>query len=118
MGLVYCSEELEGISKQSGLPLGKLVALQLTYEASTCCTSIIVPSERDNQAPHHIRTMVILIVSYVFQDWAMDFLKPLTIEVEFQSKGITQYIATTWVGYVGVLTGMRPFGYSISVNFR
>lgn len=48
----------------------------------------------------------------------MDFLKPLTIEVEFQTNGITIFSATTWAGYVGILTGVRTNGFSISVNFR
>lgn len=40
-------------------------------------------------------------------DWGMEFLKPLTIEVDFVKGGRSQYVATTWVGYVGVLTGMH-----------
>lgn len=68
-------------------------------------------------------------------DWGMEWLRPLTIEVDFRRGGETQYVATTWVGYVGILTGMffsmkrnmrskscllgmRPYGYSVSVNFR
>jgi len=56
----------------------------------------------------HIRTM----------DWGMDFLKPLTIQVEFQHGGVTMFTCTTWAGYVGILTGMKPHGWSASVNFR
>jgi len=45
-------------------------------------------------------------------------LKPLTIEVEFVRNNKTVFIATTWAGYVGVLTGMAPDRFSVSVNFR
>lgn len=108
-GVVFYGRELAGIAKASGLPLGQLVLLQLVYEASAACTSIVVPQDpTQDSTPQHIRTM----------DWGMEFLKPLTIEVDFVKGGRSQYVATTWVGYVGVLTGMRPFGYSVSVNFR
>jgi hypothetical protein len=43
----------------------------------------------------------------------------LYLDVDFQKKGETIFKATTWVGYVGILTGMRvENGYSVSVNFR
>jgi beta subunit of N-acylethanolamine-hydrolyzing acid amidase len=58
--------------------------------------------------PVHARTM----------DWAMDFLRDVTMEVDFQRGGKTVFLATTWPGYVGVFTGMRPGGYSVSINFR
>jgi hypothetical protein len=51
-------------------------------------------------------------------DWAMDFLKDLTIDVEFRKNNEPLFYATTWPGYVGVLTGMRPGKFSVSVNFR
>jgi hypothetical protein len=31
-------------------------------------------------------------------DWGMDWLRQLTIEVEFQRGGKTQYIVPTWAG--------------------
>ena len=50
-------------------------------------------------------------------------LSPLTVEVEFMSKGRVVYTATTFAGYTGILTGMRhadgpraPF--SLAINFR
>jgi hypothetical protein len=117
----------------AGLPLGQLVLLQLVYEASAACTSIIVPqdpakvscpiaphprldstlivhvrvcvcSRGQASAPQHIRTM----------DWGMEFLRPLTIEVDFVKGGRTQYLATTWVGYVGVLTGTSTLSLRLS----
>ncbi len=43
----------------------------------------------------------------------------LCLDVDFQKNGQTIFKATTWVGYVGILTGMRvQNGYSVSVNFR
>jgi len=40
-------------------------------------------------------------------DWGMDYLKALTIELDFQKSGKTVFLATSWPGYVGVLTGEK-----------
>eukprot|EP00026_Physarum_polycephalum_P009777 Phypoly_transcript_09913.p1 GENE.Phypoly_transcript_09913~~Phypoly_transcript_09913.p1 ORF type:complete len:398 (+),score=31.45 Phypoly_transcript_09913:75-1196(+) len=106
LGLVYYGKELKAIAEQSGIPLGKLVLMQLVYEACACCTSVVVPNA--DGVPLHIRTM----------DWEFPFLGPLTVEYHFVKNGERVYSATSWVGYVGILTGMSPGGYSVSVNFR
>ena len=51
-------------------------------------------------------------------DWEMPELQPLTIEVDFVQGGALVYSTTTWAGYVGVLTGVRAGGFSVSVNYR
>lgn len=48
----------------------------------------------------------------------MEFLSPLTIEVEFFRNKKLLFRATTWAGYVGVLTGSKPSQFSASINFR
>lgn len=40
------------MAKRSGVNEGTLVMLQLVYEASTCCTSIVV--EDHTGTPHHM----------------------------------------------------------------
>lgn len=91
---VYYGRELKAVARRSGISLGitfiaklcigllaqydpivhkqlgKLVALQLTYEAFACCTSVVL-STKEDQTPVHIRTM----------DWALSFLSDITIEV-------------------------------------
>ena len=122
-GKVYYHEELAGIAAKADMPVGKLVAMQLIYEAAAHCTSVIVPvrvatahrvSGGDDVLPAaaassyssssldltrvvmaHIRTM----------DWEMDFLRPLTIEVDMTRNDRVVCTGTTWVGYVGLLTG-------------
>ena len=68
LGLVYYGEELKGFSEVTGIPLGRLVLIQFVYECFACCTAIVCQDKQTN-IPMHIRTM----------DWALDFLKPLTI---------------------------------------
>ena len=48
----------------------------------------------------------------------MPELQPLTIEVDFVRAGRVAFRATTWAGYIGILTGVRPGGFSVSVNYR
>ena len=100
-------DELKCIAKETGIDLGKIVAMQFMYEQNACCTSIVVEDEK-TRFPIHIRTM----------DWDAKFLKKLVIELEFYKDKKPIFIATTWAGYVGVLTAMRIDAYSLSVNYR
>ena len=106
-GAVYYGKELKGIARATGMPIGLLAILQLVYEASACCTSVVV-DDPESGRPVHIRTM----------DWEMEWLAPLTIEVEFVRGGNTLFVAPTWAGAVGVLTACKPGVFSASVNFR
>eukprot|EP00179_Madagascaria_erythrocladioides_P006642 CAMPEP_0198315184 /NCGR_PEP_ID=MMETSP1450-20131203/5542_1 /TAXON_ID=753684 ORGANISM="Madagascaria erythrocladiodes, Strain CCMP3234" /NCGR_SAMPLE_ID=MMETSP1450 /ASSEMBLY_ACC=CAM_ASM_001115 /LENGTH=251 /DNA_ID=CAMNT_0044018283 /DNA_START=66 /DNA_END=818 /DNA_ORIENTATION=+ len=105
--VVFYGDELQGIADETGMSLGHLVLVQLLYECATCCTSIVLDGDADTP-PLLVRTM----------DWYGDYLRPLTIEVAFQRAKRTVFTATTWAGYVGVLTGMRHNAFGVSVNFR
>lgn len=97
--------EMKAIAQRANMDLGRLVLLQHIYEACACCTSIVLEGEN---CPIHIRSM----------DWGMDILKPLTIEIDCRKNDQTVFLATTWAGYLGVFTGMRPGEWSCSLNFR
>jgi len=112
--LQWC-DEVVGIARQTGVSIGCLGFMQIVYEFAAACTSIVVAKDTNGGSELlHLRTM----------DWRMPFdLSPLTVEAQFIRDGRPLYTATTWAGYVGILTGMRhghgsfsPF--SISVNFR
>jgi hypothetical protein len=51
-------------------------------------------------------------------DWDINFLRDLTIELEYMKNNESIAIVTTWVGYIGVLTGVSINKYSISINSR
>ena len=87
-GAVYYNDELKSIANQSKMSLGLLVVMQLIYEASAHCTSIVCNDK--NGKPIHIRTM----------DWEMAFLRPMTIEIEFYRNDKPIAIATSWVKYI------------------
>ena len=104
MGTVKYHDEILSISKLSGFPLGKLVLMQICYEMFAACTSVVIKNGNYNI---HYRTM----------DWEMEFLKPLTIEVEFVRGDQHLFNAITWAGYVGIFTGVNSL-YSLAVNYR
>jgi hypothetical protein len=106
-GAVVYGQELAALADMVGISLGRLVLLQLVYEASATCTSIVVQNE--DGSVFHARTM----------DWEMPFsVEALTVELIFRSHGRELFRASSWAGYVGVLTGMKPGAFAISVNFR
>jgi N-acylethanolamine-hydrolysing acid amidase len=105
-GAAYLAEELNGISKATGIGVGLLLGVQLAYELCACCTSII--AQDSNGIPYHVRTM----------DWELAMLKNFTIDVDFMKNGKVLYSAATWAGYIGILTGMKPHSFSISINYR
>jgi hypothetical protein len=45
-------------------------------------------------------------------------LKNLTAKITFTRAGEVAYFGTAFVGYLGLLTGMRPGGWSVSVDER
>lgn len=98
-------DELQCIADILEQPFEKVVLAQLIYEMCACCTSAVF---QYNGNATHYRTM----------DWGMDFLRDLTVELDFQRKGKTVFLAVSWVGYIGIMTGMLPEKYSIALNFR
>ena len=105
-GLFYDREELESFAKHSGTAVEDIALLQLAYEAAARCTSVVAATAGGKLV--HGRTL----------DWDAPFLRAMTIEVEFRRGGEVVYVASTWAGYLGVLTGLRPNGFSVSVNWR
>ena len=42
----------------------------------------------------------------------------MTIEVDFIKNNKILFTATTWAGYIGVMTGLAPYKYSVALNYR
>ena len=103
-----CADAVQAAGYGNLLPLQTIVTLNLLYELTTFCTSIV--SEDSQEKIWHSRNM----------DWSFghESMKNITIIADFQQGGITQYKTITWVGYVGALTGMRPGVFSVTVDQR
>ncbi|KAK3350333.1 beta subunit of N-acylethanolamine-hydrolyzing acid amidase-domain-containing protein [Lasiosphaeria hispida] len=100
------TEELRGISRGTGLPMHLLVALNVMLDLLLGCTSGGV---RCQGKVVHFRTL----------DWGMDPLRKLIVELEYVRRPGGEVVARTvgYLGYVGVLTGVRR-GLSVSLNYR
>jgi hypothetical protein len=103
--------EIEGIANVVGIPPGDIALVNLLYEMVSMCTSIV--AETDDGRILHSRNL----------DFGLgtDFttlLQNLTIQVEFQKGGKTIYYGTTYAAYVGLLTGMAPGRFGLSLNLR
>lgn len=104
-GKIKYSDELKSLSKISGIEFNKLVMLQLCYELSSACTTIVTKVDGKYTM---FRTM----------DWPFDFLKDFTANINFIKNNKLIYTATTWIGYVGVMTATIPNKYSLAINYR
>lgn len=107
------TQEIRGISRATGISLYLLVALNVVLDLLMGCTSGAANSRSSADADPkmlHFRTL----------DWGMDSLRQLVVQLDFfRSSESEQTIATsvTYVGFVGVLTGVRK-DLSVSLNFR
>jgi len=101
-----------GLEVKSGADLlnisvAKATLLNIIYEVEAGCTSII--AQTDSGDILHARNLDFNLAQT---------LRELVIEVAFQRNGKTVYSGTTYVGYVGLLTGMRKGYFSITANQR
>jgi len=104
-----CAEEIMALSEQLGVAPAKVITMQVAYEfLGGSSVSTIAPSKEG--PPLMVRSL----------DWCRltDILRRLTIEVDFQRDGRSVFIASSWAGYLGVATGMKPGAFSVSLNPR
>jgi len=105
------AQEIKGCAATMGVSYGWLSLFNLGYEVSDACTSIVAQT-KDGKI-YHARNLD-------FWD-GMGFtasLKDVAIEVAFQKKGQTVFHSTTFAGYAGVLSGMKPGAFSVTIDTR
>ncbi|KAK7097092.1 acid ceramidase-like [Littorina saxatilis] len=112
--------ELQGMSKYSGLNLGEVVLFNIFYEFFTVCTSIVAEDPNGNFV--HARNLDFgLFIGWDVKNktWQVtEALRPLVINLDFQRGGKTVFKSVNFAGYVGILTGLRPSLFSLSMNER
>jgi len=114
LNLVYFHEfggELRGCAEELGVDYGWLTLFNLGYEVSDACTSIV--AQTNDGTILHARNM---------DFWeGMGFtatLKELAFEVSFQTGGKTIFTATSFSGFVGVLSAIKPGAFSMTIDTR
>ncbi|MBE7181367.1 MAG: hypothetical protein INR71_09210 [Terriglobus roseus] len=105
------TEELRGISRVTGVEMYLLVCFNSLLDILMGCSSGGVRAQCTDGGVRmlHYRTL----------DWGMDALRKVVVHLEFVDKPRGRVLArsVTYVGFVGVLTGVRE-GLSLSLNFR
>lgn len=101
------ASEMKGISKTTGLGLGEVVGLNIVYDVTAFCTSIVAQDTKG--AIWHGRNLDYKVT---------DQLKNLTVVVDYYRNGTAEYTTTSFLGQVGVFTGMKPHSFTISLNER
>jgi len=102
---VMYDEELTSIADLLGISVNKLILGQLIYEMFAMCTSTVFQCQGKTL---HFRTM----------DWGLPDLKKVTVELIFVKNKMQIFSATSWAGYVGIMTAMVPYKYTVALNYR
>ena len=104
-------DEITGCSTAMGTSVGWATLLNVGYEVSDACTSIV--AALPDGTVLHGRNL---------DFWAgMGFtntLKELAFEANIMKGGKLLYKSTTFAGYVGVLSGMKPGAFSVTIDTR
>ncbi|KAM6149839.1 acid ceramidase [Erethizon dorsatum] len=113
-------EEMKGIADVTEIPLGEIISFNIFYELFTLCTSIITEDKKGHLL--HVRNMdfgIFLGWNINNNTWVVtEQLKPLSVNLDFQRNNKTVFKATSFAGYVGMLTGFKPGKFSLSLNER
>ncbi len=106
-------EELIGFADYVNITVGEMMVFNMLYEmtafgdrSSKACTSIV--ATQPNGHIIHGRNL----------DYSVPGLNYLSIMLDFQKGGKTVYKGTSFAGYIGLMTGMRPNGFTISLDER
>ncbi|XP_075466213.1 acid ceramidase [Ascaphus truei] len=113
-------EEIKGIADASGLPLGEVMLFNIFYEVFTVCTSVV--AEDKTGKLYHARNLdfgLFLGWDVKNSSWMItELLRPLVVNVKFQRNNKTVFQSTSFAGYVGMLTGMKPGVLTLTMNER
>lgn len=114
------ADEMRGIATASGLGLGEVIIYNLFYEIFTFCTSIV--AEDNSGKLYHARNLDFgLFLGWDIRNktWEItEALRPMVINADFQSGGKTLFRSVHFAGYIGVLTGVKPGVFTLSMNER
>jgi len=103
--------EITGCAKAIGLPTGMIAIANLGYEISDACTSIVAQT-MDNKILHARN------LDFGEGMGFTEILRNLTIHVKFTKNGKVAYEAAGFAAFVGILSGFRSKGFSVTVDTR
>ncbi|XP_074848979.1 acid ceramidase [Carettochelys insculpta] len=114
------NEELRGIAEASGIPLGEIVLFNVFYEIFTVCTSIV--AEDKTGKLYHARNLdfgLFLGWNITNSSWIItQALKPVVVTLDVQRNNKTVFKSTNFAGYVGIVSGIKPGVFTLTMNER
>lgn len=112
--------EIKGIAKVLGIPEGQVALYNIFYELFTVCTSIVEEDPQGNL--FHARNLdfgLFLGWDNKNDTWLMtERLRRIVRNVDFQKNGKTVYQSASFLGYVGLLTAVKPHSFTLTINDR
>lgn len=118
-------DEIRGIQKATGIKMSSLLAFNLGYEIMGFCTSVTAQDASGHM--FHGRNLDFgLFLGYDtdagpnenFQWTNTDLLRQTTVTTDFTRGGEILYSSVSYVGYIGLLTGVRKGGVTVTVDTR
>ncbi|KAB0391470.1 hypothetical protein E2I00_004086, partial [Balaenoptera physalus] len=101
------TDEIRGQCDALNFNLADCILLNLAYESTAFCTSIVAQDSKGNV--YHGRNL-----DYSFGN----ILRNLTVDVQFIKNGQIAFTGTTFIGYVGLWTGQSPHKFTVSGDER
>ncbi|KAL8207365.1 UNVERIFIED_CONTAM: hypothetical protein K2H54_055422 [Gekko kuhli] len=114
------NEEIKGIADAAEIELGDVVVFNVFYEIFTVCTSIIAEDKAGKL--YHARNLDFgLFLGWDIKNssWIVtQKLKPLMVSLDFQRNNKTVFQSANLAGYVGIVSGIRPGIFTLTMNER
>uniref|UniRef100_A0A673FSG4 Acid ceramidase n=1 Tax=Sinocyclocheilus rhinocerous TaxID=307959 RepID=A0A673FSG4_9TELE len=99
---------------------GEVVLFNIFYEVFTVCTSLVAEDVNGNLI--HARNLDFgLFMGWDLKNrsWIItEKLKPLVVNIDFRRNNQTVFKSTNFAGYVGMLTGIHPRSFTLTMNER
>lgn len=118
-------DEIRGVQKATELPMSSLLAFNLGYEIMGFCTSVTAQDASGHM--YHGRNLdfgLFLGANFSsgpnenFQWTNTELLRHTTVTTDFIRGGNVLFTSVSYVGYVGLLTGVRKGGVTVTVDTR
>lgn len=112
--------EIKGVAEVLGISEGEVTLYNVFYELFSVCTSII--EEGPDGQLYHARNLDFgLFLGWDSKNdtWLLsERLRKVVYNVDYQRDGKTIYQSASFLGYVGVLTVVKPPFFTLTINER
>ncbi|GMS99921.1 hypothetical protein PENTCL1PPCAC_22096 [Pristionchus entomophagus] len=113
-------DEIAGIAKATGVPVGEIVMYNIFYEIFTVCTSVISVDEQGKV--WHARNLdfgLFLGWDPETHDWMITaILRKMIVNINWMRGGKLIYKSNNFAGFIGIYNGMKPGEFAVTANER